>query len=149
MDGKRWKKYLNIGKSKKHGSTSTPNPSQPPTSESVDPVYKHYARIFDGDTHASDGQTPIINGNKYEFRGNWAGPMKLYKLIGENKPTIKEFIDGAGVLSNIFSRVMSNSDQCIATEMIERWWNTMHTFQFPFVEIAFMPMDFTMLSGII
>lgn len=146
--GRKWKKYINIGKSKKRGSTSTTIPASSVPIEPANPVVGNYSRIYDLVSHASDGETPIINGNKFEFRGNWAGPMKLYKLIEEKKPGIKAIIDGAGFMSNIFSIVMPNSDQCIVTAMIERWWDTTHTFQLPYVEISFTPLDFAMLSGI-
>ncbi|KAF6137165.1 hypothetical protein GIB67_030929 [Kingdonia uniflora] len=43
---------------------------------------------------------------------------------------------------------LGNSDNRLIQALIERWWQTTHTFLFPFAEIGVTPLDFTMLTSL-
>ncbi|OVA12159.1 Aminotransferase-like [Macleaya cordata] len=59
----------------------------------------------------------------------------------------KELIDLC-CWDRLFTITVGNGDKKIMEGLIERWWDTTHTFHFLKLEIGFTPLDFTFLTGI-
>jgi hypothetical protein len=48
---------------------------------------------------------------------------------------------------SLFRCGYQNADRSLIYALIERWWDTTHTFHFPQGEIGITPLDVTMLTG--
>ncbi|KAF6163085.1 hypothetical protein GIB67_001413 [Kingdonia uniflora] len=107
--------------------------------------FKRLVNIAPGEKHlyTSVADTPT---RSLRFRGGWPGVCRWYEELSMY-PRVKSLVDGMG-LSKFLRVRLGQSDQKVVTSLIERWWDTTHTFHFPCGELGLTPLDFSMLTGI-
>ncbi|KAF9603185.1 hypothetical protein IFM89_034518 [Coptis chinensis] len=115
-----------------------------PTITSDDPTT--YERVVPNEeTHVSYS---LRNGGtvpKIGLKGTWTPVLKWIKLI--DTVEFRQFINDIGF--DIFARIDDEqADHALTEAIVERWWDSTHTFHLPCGELGITPLDFTMLTGL-
>jgi hypothetical protein len=106
-----------------------------------------YKRVVDDQNHLYKHVIDHPTGEACNFRGNWNGPITAYKEQCSRYPRVKQLIDLA-CWGRFFKINTGRSSKRIVEALVERWWDTTHTFHLPCGELGFTPLDWTMLTGL-
>lgn len=106
-----------------------------------------YKPLFDNENHLYKHATEHPSGGSFNFRGNWSRPIKAYKERCSKIPQVKHLIDKA-LWHYFFMIDTEKSSMRLVEALVERWWDTTHTFHLPCGELGFTPLDWAMLTGL-
>lgn len=110
-------------------------------------AWGEWAHVEDNDNHLIKKSLDphwVLTKN-YTFKGSPKEPALLYTNL--NNARVQACID-ATKWHHILSVKEFRHDQKCVLSLIERWWDTTHTFHLPNVELGFTPYDFTCITGI-
>jgi hypothetical protein len=139
------RKKLNRQAESNNPDTSVESQVEAPTLDYSNPTL--YKRVVDDRNHVHQHIIEHPSGGLCIFRGNWNGPIKAYKQRCSLVPRVKQFIDEAG-WQRFFLIDTEKSSMRFVEALVERWWDTTHTFHLPCGELGFTPLDWAMLTGI-
>ncbi|XP_026431635.1 protein MAINTENANCE OF MERISTEMS-like [Papaver somniferum] len=108
----------------------------------------NYNCLEDSDKHASTDITYSSDPKfRYQHRGSLFSVIVYYKEITKHSPKIKYIIDKAG-WGRLLAMEIGEASHPVIDYLVERWWDTTHTFHFPFGEMGFTPLDWVVLTGL-
>jgi len=119
-----------------HDTTREPQ-CEAPSIDYTDPT--SYKRMVDDEDHL---HKHVINnpiGGACNFRGNWNGPITAYERCSRIT-RVKLLIDQA-LWHRFFKIETGKSSKRLVEALVERWWDTTHTFHLPCGELGFTPLD--------
>jgi hypothetical protein len=128
-----------------HRDTVSELHDEAPSCDYADPTC--YKRVVDDEKHLSKSITEHPSGGGCNFRGNWIRPIKAYNDRCSQIPQVKQLIDQA-LWHRFFMIDTEKSSMRLVEALVERWWDTTHTFHLPCGELGFTPLDWAMLTGL-
>jgi hypothetical protein len=78
-------------------------------------------------------------------RGN---PMEVYKWWGKLNSTTRSFAEAAGFKHFVETQPTKTAKKSLLCALVERWWDTTHTFHIAGVEMTITPYDMYRLTGL-